>query len=146
VAWRLVRRDGAVPSPLGLPIPHTAIIPTRKDALGQSLGAFVGEHFLSAEVVRARLDSARWARGPEPALSDPANAERVTSEAAVVVRAGWPCCATRTWAIVEQVVARRLADLHVGAALGRVLGQVVTTAPTPGWSTRWPAACTGGWP
>src|SRR5438093_1042078 len=29
--------------PLGLPIPHTAIIPTKKDQLGDSLGDFVGE-------------------------------------------------------------------------------------------------------
>ena len=33
--------------PLGLPIPHTAIIPTKKDQLGASLGSFVGENFLS---------------------------------------------------------------------------------------------------
>src|SRR3954465_5654613 len=31
--------------PLGLAIPHTALIPTRKDALGESLGVFVGENF-----------------------------------------------------------------------------------------------------
>ncbi|WP_242000082.1 DUF445 family protein, partial [Streptomyces klenkii] len=36
--------------PLGLPIPHTAIIPTKKDQLGQSLGDFVGENFLSEQV------------------------------------------------------------------------------------------------
>ncbi len=34
--------------PLGLPIPHTAIIPTKKDQLGVSLGEFVGENFLSS--------------------------------------------------------------------------------------------------
>ena len=31
--------------PLGLPIPHTAIIPTKKDQLGESLGSFVGREF-----------------------------------------------------------------------------------------------------
>ena len=41
--------------PMGLPIPHTAIIPTKKDAAGPSLGDFVGENFLSADVVRTRL-------------------------------------------------------------------------------------------
>ena len=41
--------------PLGLPIPHTAIIPTKKDQLGASLGEFVGENFLSEDVVRERL-------------------------------------------------------------------------------------------
>jgi uncharacterized membrane-anchored protein YjiN (DUF445 family) len=113
--------------PLGLPIPHTAIIPTRKDALGQSLGAFVGEHFLSAEAVRARLDSAQVATRAGAWLSERGNAERVTSEAATVVRAGLALLRDEDVApIVEQVVARRLVDLHVGPALGRVLGQVVT--------------------
>ncbi len=41
--------------PLGLPIPHTAIIPTKKDVLGDSLGDFVGENFLSEDVVRDKL-------------------------------------------------------------------------------------------
>ena len=44
--------------PLGLPIPHTAIIPTRKDVLGRSLGDFVGENFLAEHVVRTRLRAA----------------------------------------------------------------------------------------
>ena len=35
--------------PLGLPIPHTAIIPTRKDQLGRSLGEFVEENFLAGQ-------------------------------------------------------------------------------------------------
>ena len=43
--------------PLGLPIPHTAIIPTRKDQLGAGLGDFVGTNFLSEAVVRDRLRS-----------------------------------------------------------------------------------------
>src|SRR5689334_10110489 len=41
--------------PLGLPIPHTAVIPKNKDRIGESLGRFVEEHFLPPEVVRARL-------------------------------------------------------------------------------------------
>ncbi|HCU77542.1 MAG TPA: DUF445 domain-containing protein, partial [Microbacterium sp.] len=38
--------------PLGIPIPHTAIIPRRKDEIGQSLGEFVETNFLAADVVR----------------------------------------------------------------------------------------------
>ena len=41
--------------PLGLPIPHTAIIPRRKDAIGASLSEFVATNFLSEAVVRERL-------------------------------------------------------------------------------------------
>jgi uncharacterized membrane-anchored protein YjiN (DUF445 family) len=41
--------------PLGIPIPHTAIIQTRKNELGESMARFVADHFLEPEVVRAKL-------------------------------------------------------------------------------------------
>jgi uncharacterized membrane-anchored protein YjiN (DUF445 family) len=42
--------------PLGLPIPHTAIIPTRKDQIGESLGEFVQTNFLDDENIAGRLE------------------------------------------------------------------------------------------
>ena len=49
--------------PLGIRIPHTAIIPKRKDEIGATLGAFVEDEFLSDEVVvgKLRLDRHRAA-------------------------------------------------------------------------------------
>jgi len=44
--------------PLGLPVPHTAIIPTRKDALGRNLQEFVATNFLAEDVVRSRVERA----------------------------------------------------------------------------------------
>ncbi len=44
--------------PLGLPIPHTAIVPRNKDRLGRGLGRFVARHFLDEEVVTERLRQA----------------------------------------------------------------------------------------
>src|SRR6476660_10600728 len=41
--------------PLGLRIPHTALIPRRKDELGRSLEEFFSENFLSEQVIRERL-------------------------------------------------------------------------------------------
>jgi uncharacterized membrane-anchored protein YjiN (DUF445 family) len=112
--------------PLGLPVPHTAIIPNRKDQIGASLGAFVGQHFLSPEVVTQRLDSAKVASRLGGWLAVPENAERVTAEAAGAVRAGIDVLRDEDVApVVEQAVTRRLADLHLGPPLGRVLGQVV---------------------
>lgn len=49
--------------PLGLPIPHTAILPRNKDRLADSLGLFVRDHFLEPGLIAARLqrlDAARW--------------------------------------------------------------------------------------
>ena len=57
--------------PLGIPIPHTAIIPSRKDRIGENLARFIAEHFLHPDVVRARLASvnlagtaAKWLKSP----------------------------------------------------------------------------------
>src|SRR5688572_14737230 len=43
--------------PLGIPIPHTAIIPRRKDSIGASIGHFVQENFLAEVVIRNHLQS-----------------------------------------------------------------------------------------
>ena len=52
---RLVRGDRAVPPPLGLPIPHTAIIPRNKDRIGEALANFLKENFLIPSVVARRM-------------------------------------------------------------------------------------------
>jgi len=43
--------------PFGLPIPHTAIIPANKARIGRSLGDFIGDTFLTGDVLRGMLDS-----------------------------------------------------------------------------------------
>lgn len=45
--------------PLGLPVPHTALIPRRKDEFGKSLQDFMGENFLQESVIRDRLEIGR---------------------------------------------------------------------------------------
>ncbi len=52
--------------PLGLPIPHTAIIPRNKDRIGDALGAFIADNFLTLAVLEARLrqlEIGRWGAG-----------------------------------------------------------------------------------
>ncbi|GAA0996845.1 DUF445 domain-containing protein [Subtercola frigoramans] len=68
--------------PLGLKIPHTAIIPTRKNEIGASLGEFVEENFLSEAIVRQKLADVGVSRVVGTWLSKPANAERITEELA----------------------------------------------------------------
>ena len=72
--------------PLGLPIPHTALIPTRKDALGRSLQDFVASNFLAPDVVRGRIAAVGVGRRTGAWLSDPRHAERVGAELAGVAR------------------------------------------------------------
>jgi len=68
--------------PLGLPIPHTAVIVERKDQFGETLGRFVQENFLNAEVLSERLRAADAPRRLAVWLGDGANARRAASRAA----------------------------------------------------------------
>lgn len=67
--------------PMGIPIPHTAIIPKRKDEIGRTLGEFVETNFLSGAVVRTKLEGTAIASRLGEWLREPAHAERVGSEA-----------------------------------------------------------------
>jgi uncharacterized membrane-anchored protein YjiN (DUF445 family) len=72
--------------PLNLPIPHTAIIPSRKDRIGRSLGNFVQNNFLSPEVLAAKLRAAQIARRAAEWLADPQNARKAGENFASVLR------------------------------------------------------------
>src|SRR3954454_10016184 len=71
--------------PLGLPIPHTAIIRERKDQFGATLGAFVQENFLTPDVVIERVRAARVVDRAADWLAEPANASTVSRQLADIV-------------------------------------------------------------
>ncbi|MDQ0728737.1 DUF445 domain-containing protein [Microbacterium sp. W4I20] len=73
--------------PLGLPIPHTAIIPSRKDEIGRTLGEFVETNFLAADVVRQKLSTTAIALRGGEWLREEAHAERVGAEGATIATA-----------------------------------------------------------
>src|SRR6476660_245223 len=72
--------------PMGIKIPHTAIIPRRKDQIGASLGEFVETNFLSEQVVQEKLASADIARKAGAWLSSPGGPDRVAKEGAAGIR------------------------------------------------------------
>ncbi|MFF2778239.1 DUF445 domain-containing protein [Streptomyces sp. NPDC058052] len=113
--------------PLGLPIPHTAIIPTKKDQLGASLGSFVGENFLSADVVRGRLRALGVARRLGAWLAEPAHADRVTAEAATALRGALTVLRDAdVQAVVGEAITRRADQAEVAPGLGKTLDRMVT--------------------
>src|SRR5215831_13466050 len=63
--------------PLGLPIPHTAILPKSKDRIGQGLATFIERNFLTPELIRAKLRSIDIAGGFAHWLASPENADDV---------------------------------------------------------------------
>lgn len=71
--------------PLGLPIPHTAVIPRNKDRIGQGLGSFIEKHFLEPELVAARLREAGVSRRLGAWLAERENAELVADRLVVVL-------------------------------------------------------------
>lgn len=111
--------------PLGLPIPHTAIIPTRKDAIGASLSGFVRDNFLSSAVVRTKLETVDVARKAGTWLASPAGAERVAKEGAAVVRGAFTVLNDDdVQSVIEGMVRRHLLAPPWGPPLGRVAEQV----------------------
>jgi uncharacterized membrane-anchored protein YjiN (DUF445 family) len=71
--------------PLGLPIPHTALIVERKDQFAVTLGQFVQENFLNADVLAERIRSARLVSRLAVWLADRGNAARFAGHAADLV-------------------------------------------------------------
>lgn len=113
--------------PLGLPIPHTAIIPTKKDQFGATLGEFVGENFLSSEVVRTRLHALGIGGRLGAWLAEPAHADRVTAELATALRGALTVLRdSDVQAVVGEAITRRAESAEIAPGLGKTLQKVVS--------------------
>ena len=112
--------------PLGLKIPHTAIIKRKKDQLGEGLGQFVRENFLSPEVVETKLRDAEIAGRMGKWLAEPQNASRVAAETATVLRVGVELLNDEDIQhAIDKTIVRRLAEPQWGPPVGRVLAQML---------------------
>ncbi|WP_286134790.1 DUF445 domain-containing protein [Mycobacterium sp. UM_Kg1] len=112
--------------PLGIPIPHTAIIKRKKDQLGEGLGTFVRENFLSPPVIETKLRDAQIAGRVGKWLSEPAHAERVAGEAATVLRVLIEMLRDDdVQDVIDRMIVRRIAEPHWGPPIGRVLGSLL---------------------
>ena len=112
--------------PLGLPIPHTALIPRRKDDFGKSLEEFFSENFLNEQVIRERLDSADIARRVGAWVSQPANADRVVAEGASVLAIGLRRLRDADVAsVVEEVLIPRFMAEPISPVAGGLLQEIV---------------------
>ncbi|MET0726922.1 MAG: DUF445 domain-containing protein [Acidimicrobiales bacterium] len=67
--------------PLGVPIPHTAIITERKEQFAETLGEFIQESFLTPDAVAERVRLAGVGRRFAHWLGDPVNADKLASHA-----------------------------------------------------------------
>jgi uncharacterized membrane-anchored protein YjiN (DUF445 family) len=112
--------------PLGVPVPHTALVKKRKDELGRSLQEFVTENFLTEEIARDRLAAAHVAERVGAWLGEPAHRERVLTE---VTRGGARALERvaddDVHDFLEQLLLPRLAQEPISPILGSLLEGVV---------------------
>ncbi|MFF1913125.1 DUF445 domain-containing protein [Streptomyces sp. NPDC058239] len=112
--------------PLGLPIPHTAIIPSKKDQLGASLGSFVGENFLSGDVVRSRIHALGIGGRLGAWLAEPDHADRVTAELSTALRGALTVLRdSDVQAVVGEAITRRANAAEIAPGLGKMLEKIV---------------------
>jgi len=112
--------------PLGIPIPHTAIIKRKKDQLGEGLGTFVRENFMSPEVVEAKLRGAEVAGRMGKWLSDSSHAERVAAEASTVLRVLVEMLRDEDIQhVLDRMIVKRIAEPQWGPPIGRVLASLL---------------------
>ena len=109
--------------PLGIPIPHTAIIPKRKDQIGRSLGEFVEGNFLTHEVLSERLAQADVGHRLGVWLSQPANADRASEALGDALRGSLEVLDDKeVQHALEGVVRHRIRATPAAPLVGRVIG------------------------
>lgn len=112
--------------PLGIPIPHTAIIKRKKDQLGEGLGAFVRENFMSPEIIETKVRDADVAGRMGKWLADQRNAERVAEEASTVLRVVVEMLRDEdVQQVLDRMIVKRIAEPQWGPPIGRVLNSLV---------------------
>jgi uncharacterized membrane-anchored protein YjiN (DUF445 family) len=112
--------------PLGLPIPHTAIISEKKDELGASLGSFVQQNFLAKQVIVGKLRSLGVASKIGGWLAKPENASRISENAGdALAGLGEVLRDEDMHATVEQIVRRRVAATPAAPIAARGVELVV---------------------
>ena len=112
--------------PLGLPIPHTALIVERKDQFAATLGRFVQENFLNADVLAERIRAASLVPRLAAWLADPANAARVAGHAAdAVVTVAEALRDEDVQRVLTAELTRAIDSVEVAPLAGRALRVVI---------------------
>jgi uncharacterized membrane-anchored protein YjiN (DUF445 family) len=112
--------------PLGLPIPHTAVIVERKDQFAATLGQFVQENFLNGDVLAERIGSAQIASRVASWLTDADNAARFAGHAAdMVVRAADGLRDEDVQRALTAELTRAADSIEVAPLAGRIVGIII---------------------
>ncbi|MDX1556434.1 MAG: DUF445 domain-containing protein, partial [Xanthomonadales bacterium] len=112
--------------PLGIPIPHTAIVPRRKDEIGESMARFVAEHFLHPDVVKLRLQGVNMAAGVAEWVRSGGGRDRVAEVIAITLLSSLRGLhEERVRNFIRRFSKRRLANINPAPVLGRTLDWLI---------------------
>lgn len=113
--------------PLGLPIPHTAIIPRNKDRIGETLAAFLRDNFLVAPVVARRMRSIDLAAAAGRFLRSPSNeGGRIRQGASRLIADIFESLDDeRLGGMVKGAIAARVRQMEVSPLLGHALASAI---------------------
>ncbi|HET9013576.1 MAG TPA: DUF445 domain-containing protein, partial [Gemmatimonadaceae bacterium] len=113
--------------PMGIPIPHTAIVAQRKDRIGRSLGNFVGNNFLAREVIARQLAGMKLGERAARWLAEPPHQERVARAlAGGVARAADAIPDLELLSSVQGALVAQLRKVHVAPLLADLLALATT--------------------
>src|SRR5438045_6250056 len=134
--------------PLGLPIPHTAIIPRNKDRIGEALASFIRENFLIPRVVARRMQRLDVAGAAGRFLRTPAGeGTRIRSGASRLIADIFESLDDeRLGGIVKGAISTRLRKMEVSPLLGHALASAINEArhvPVLEAAIRWTARALG---
>lgn len=108
--------------PLGIPIPHTAIVARQKDRIGRVLGNFVQNHFLSRDIVTAELRAMRLSERVARWLAQPGNSARLARQlAAGIARTVEALPDDEVRAMIQRSAVARIRKTPVAPVLSDVL-------------------------
>ncbi|NUQ20800.1 MAG: DUF445 family protein [Gemmatimonadaceae bacterium] len=111
--------------PMGIPIPHTAIIPEKKDQVGRTLGGFVQKNFLAREVIAARLQKLRIAERLALWLREPENARTIARQVANAIARALPLLEDEdVQQLIDRTVSSRVRNTAVAPVLGKLLSLI----------------------
>lgn len=132
--------------PLGLPIPHTAIIPRNKDRIGEALANFINENFLIPSVVARRMSGIDVAGAAGRFLRAPASEEaksRIRQGASRLIADMFESLDDeRLGGIFKSAIASRLRSMEISPLLGHALASAINEdrhVPMLEASIRWMA-------
>lgn len=113
--------------PLGLPIPHTNLISSKKDEIGEGLGSFIEQNFLADEVVHQKLSEISGARMAGDWLQQRRHAERLTD---MIANAGLGALTVLddndVQELIEALVRKHVIEPEWGPLMGRALESFVS--------------------